>query len=473
MRKTKIICTIGPATDSPERLKALTESGMDCARLNTSHGNAEYLRKVINRIRKIAQKLKPGLSVILDLSGPKVRVGTLPEPLTLHRGETAVMVKEGVSHEGKVIPLTSTGFFSHIKKGDLIYLSDGSIKLRAISVSRDSIRTEVLEGGILTSHKGVNIPGHEGKYILTQSDIHFIEFGVVNQVDWIALSFITSERDIMQARKAIQSKGADIPIIAKIERAEAVENIEKIIRVADGIMIARGDLGVELPVEEIPIIQKRIIGLCNRSGRPVITATQMLSSMVLQPIPTRAEVTDVANAVLDGSDAVMLSEETAVGKYPIRSVKMMSRIIERAESCYPYLRSYGNRTVSDSIAHSTAEIAMEIDAEAIVTFTRTGMTAINVSKFRPRPPIIAIAHDEKVLRRLSLVWGCVPLETVEESIDPDKTISEVIEMSVRKGIIEGKGHVVLTSGFPFGKPGSTNTIRVLKIKDILEKQPTS
>jgi len=470
MRKTKIVCTIGPSSDTPGRIRDLINSGMDCARLNTSHGSVEYHRTVMNRIRRITRKIKQGFSVILDLSGPKIRVGNLREPLALHRGETVALVREGRESdhdEGKAIPVISSGFFVHLKKGDTVYLSDGSIRLRVLTSGRNLVYAEVIEGGVLTSHKGVNIPGISGEYMLTRADKHFIEFGIVNQVDWIALSFITSERDVMQAKKAIQSKGADIPVIAKIERAEAVENIKKIIRVSDGIMIARGDLGVELPVEEIPIIQKRIIELCNSSGKPVITATQMLSSMVLQPNPTRAEVTDVANAVLDGSDAVMLSEETAVGKYPVKAVRIMSRIIERAETLYPYLRKYETATVNESIAHSTAEISMEIGAEAIVTFTRTGMSAINVSRFRPGVPIIAIAHDEKVLRKLSIVWGCVPLGVVPENSDPESAIGDVLKISAEKGITGKKGYIVLTSGFPFGEPGSTNTIRVIKIENIM------
>lgn len=458
MRKTKIVCTIGPATDSAEVLGELIRAGMNVARLNFSFGDRDYYGKLIKMIRESSNKLQKHVAILQDLAGSKVRVGKLEKPVILHRGEKVVLGEGG-------IPVSHPDFFEGLSIGDEIYLADGAIKLKVTKVRRGRIVAEVLEGGILSSHKGINVPNKSSELSsLTEKDLKDLEFGLRKGIDWVALSFVKSEKDVLVARDVVRD---EVPIIAKIEKREAVKNLKRIIEVSDGVMIARGDLGVEVPVEDIPILQKRIIRICNELGKLSITATQMLKSMIVQPYPTRAEVTDVANAVLDGSDALMLSEETAVGNYPVESVKVMGRIIERIESMYPYLRDYPPRNVSESIAYSAAKMSMDVGAEAIITFTRTGSTAIQVSRYRPSVPTFAVTHDERTLRKLSLLWGCNPLMYVSKDEAPERVISYVLEEGVKRGILSKESIAVVTSGYPFGKPGTTNTVRVLKVGEVL------
>lgn len=466
VRRTKIVCTIGPASESQETIEKLIKAGMDVARLNMSFGTQKYHRNLIERIRKASKKAAKPIAVLMDLSGAKMRIGRLKSPITLHRGDRIRLTSES-EENGISIPVSCPEILSTLKKGDTVHLADGTIRLRIVSSGEREVVAEVIEGGYLTSHKGITFPEKLNLPSLTEKDIEDLKFGVEAGIDWVAMSFVRSAEDVMALKNAVASIGRDVPVIAKIERKEAVKNLEEIIRVADGIMIARGDLGVEMPVEEIPIIQKKAIKLANRAGKPVITATQMLKSMVVQTTPTRAEVTDVANAVLDGSDALMLSEETASGSHPVEAVRVMDRVIRKAESIYSYLQDHPAESVTQSIAGSAARMAEEVNARAIITFTRTGTSAIQISRYRPRAPVIAAAHSPEVLRGLSIVWGCIPLTAISSHRPPEELLESSIGESIERGYLEENSTVVVTSGIPFGKPGTTNTIRILKAEEVL------
>ncbi len=464
-RKTKIVCTIGPSSESQETIERLVNAGMDVARLNMSFGTREYHRELIERIRAASEKASKPVAILMDLSGAKMRIGRLRSPLTIHRGEK-VRLTSDEDESGASIPVSSPEILKNLKEGDTIHLADGTISLRVVSAGENEVVAEVIEGGYLTSHKGITFPEKINLPPITEKDVEDLKFGIRMGVDWVAMSFVRDAGDVEKLKSLIGNAG-DIPVIAKIERREAVENLEEIVKASDGIMVARGDLGVEMPVEEIPVIQKRVIRLANKAGKPVITATQMLKSMVVQKTPTRAEVTDVANAVLDGSDALMLSEETASGKHPVEAVRMMDRVIRKAESIYSYIHDHPAESVSQSIASSAARIAQEVDAKAIITFTRTGASAINISRYRPCVPLIVAAHSREVLRRLSLVWGCISMAAVSGDMSPDQLLESIVEESIRQGYIEEDSIIVVTSGIPFGRPGTTNTVRVLRAGEIL------
>jgi len=465
-RKTKIVCTIGPASDSPEKIEELIKAGMDVARLNLSFGTENYHSQLIDVVREISDDLGKPVAVLMDLAGPKIRIGRLSSPITLHRGERVILTAdEGENNE---IPISHPEVLGYLKEGNIIHLADGSIKLKVVSARQDQVIAEVLEGGFLTSYKGINFPEIPLDINpITEKDLKDLKLGLKKSVDWVALSFIRSAEDVEQLKERMKGD-LKVPVIAKIERREAVKNLERILEVADGIMIARGDLGVELPLEEVPVVQKMAVKMANRVGKPAITATQMLKSMVVQAQPTRAEVTDVANAVLDGSDAVMLSEETATGKYPVEAVKIMDRIIKKAESMYPYLPDHPAKTVTESIASSAAKISAELRVDAVVTFTRTGTSAIQLSRYRPPVPILVATHDNSTKRRLSLIWGCIPLMSVSHHADFEELISEVVYEGLKRRILNYKGKIVVTSGFPFGEPGTTNTLRVLNVRDVIK-----
>ncbi len=465
IRRTKIVCTVGPASESREMIEKLVDAGMDVARLNMSFGTHDYHRRLIERVRAASEKAAKPVAVLMDLSGAKMRIGRLRSPLTLHRGERIRLTPEEDESEVS-IPVSSPETLNALKEGDIIHLADGTIRLRVVAVGEMEAMAEVIEGGHLTSYKGISFPEKTALPPLTEKDIEDLRFGIEAGVDWVAISFVRCAEDVRMLKDAVSETGRNVPVIAKIERREAVENLEDIIGAADGIMIARGDLGVEMPVEEIPVIQKKAIKLANRAGKPVITATQMLKSMVVQKTPTRAEVTDVANAVLDGSDALMLSEETASGNYPVEAVRVMDRVIRKAESIYSYLQSHPAESVTQSIAASAARMAEEVNARAIITFTRTGASAIQISRYRPRAPVIAAAHSPDVLRRLSVVWGCIPLMAIFRERSPDELLENTVRESIEKGYLERSSTVVVTSGIPFGEPGTTNTIRILRADEI-------
>ncbi|WP_459897420.1 pyruvate kinase, partial [Desulfurobacterium crinifex] len=404
-KRTKIVATLGPASSDKKILKRMVESGLNVVRLNMSHGTHDEHKARIELVREIEKETGRPIPILMDLCGPKIRIGKIPkEPLFLHRGDRIVLTT-GKPAKNK-ITVNYPDLHREVRKGETILLADGAFRLKVKEVRGEDIICEVLVGGPLTSHKGVNLP-HSKLSVpaLTEKDKEDVKFGIENGVDIIALSFVRKAEDVVELKELIRSLGKNIPIIAKIEKPEAVKNIDSILKVADGIMVARGDLGVELPIEKVPVIQKQLIRKANEAGKPVITATQMLKSMVDLPSPTRAEVTDIANAVLDGTDALMLSEETAVGKYPVRVIRTMAKVASEAEKIYLYKRymDMPAKTLQDSLAKSACNLSREVKVKAIVPFTRSGASALAVAKYKPPVPIYAVTHDIETCRRLNLV----------------------------------------------------------------------
>ncbi|MGB9802198.1 pyruvate kinase [Desulfofundulus sp.] len=474
MRRTKIICTIGPACEQVETLMEMMRAGMNIARLNFSHGTHEEHARRIANIRKAASLVGKNIAILLDTKGPEIRLGYLEkEPVVLKAGQRVILTTENIKGTAERLPVTYAGLPRDVAPGNIILIADGLIELRVISCSEREVECEIVHGGELTSQKGVSIPGVPVNLpAITEKDIRDIEFGIEQELDFIAASFVRKPADVLAIRRILEEHGADMDIIAKIESKEGVENLDEIIKVADGIMVARGDLGVGLPVEEVPLIQKSIIEKCNLAGKPVITATQMLESMIHNPRPTRAEASDVANAILDGTDAIMLSGETAAGHYPVEAVKTMARIASRVERALPYeeiLQRRGRvlaRTVTDAISHATCTTAQDLEAAAIITSTETGYTAKMVSKYRPRAPIIAVTPAARVLRKLALVWGVQPL-LVGRTTDTDNMIASAIEVSLAADLIKPGELVVITAGVPVGVHGTTNLLKVHTVGDIL------
>ncbi len=471
MRHTKIVATIGPASDNENLLNQLVENGLDVARLNFSHGTYEEHGQRIDKIKQVAVKNDKYIGIMLDTKGPEVRVGELLQgEMNLEKG-MEVMLSNG-SGPG-IIPITYSGLSGDVEVGTQILLDDGLIGLEVEGIQQDGIKCRVLNGGILKSNKGVNVPGVLLELPpVTDKDVADIRFGIEQKVDFIAASFIRRAADILEIRRILEEKDADISIIAKIETQAAVNNIDEILQVADGIMVARGDLGVEIPSEEVPLVQKEIIRKCNKAGKPVITATQMLDSMISNPRPTRAEASDVANAIFDGTDAIMLSGETAAGKYPVESVVMMDKIANRTEQAVDFKEKVQQRyarfipSVTDSISHASSTISRELNTAAIITPTESGSTARMVSKYRPQVPIIAASPHVRVLRRLSLVWGVTSVK-VAESVGTDDMISAAVTAALGKKLIMHGDMVVITAGLPVGVAGTTNLVKIHVVGEIL------
>ncbi len=464
MPKTKILCTIGPASASSETLRALIESGMNVARLNFSHGTLEGHRRVIRRIRRLSEQLGRPVAILQDLCGPKIRVGPVREPgVRLETGRTLLLTSEPVLGDARRVSVSYPDLVHDVKEGDRILLADGMMELEVTGKEADGILCKVVTGGVLTSNKGITVPtGSVTLPSLTEKDIEDLRFGMEVGVDWVALSFVRSAEDVLRAKKIISEGQREIPVMAKIEKHEAITHIDAIIEAADGLMVARGDLGVELAPEKVPLIQKKVVQKANAGGKPVVIATQMLRSMVDSPRPTRAEAADVANAVLDGADAVMLSEETAVGKYPDEAVRFMARIAESAESDYPHerhLRILPREGVSRSVAHAACVLAGNLGAAAIVASTHSGATAMQISRFRPKTKVIAISPDPGVARRLALFWGCIT-STVEHTEDLDEMIENAMKSSLATGEVRRGDLVIFTAGHPMWVAGTTNMVQV-------------
>lgn len=467
-RKTKIICTIGPSSQSPGIVKELILSGMNVARLNFSHGTHSEHGQTIRTIREISHELNKPIAILQDLCGPKIRVGKIPgNGFHLEPEETITLTTTQATDISKDrIYISYPDLHNDVRTADRILLADGLMELEVIGVFDNEIRCKVITGGVLTSHKGVNLPTSSIRAeTLTEKDKSDLHFGIDQGVDYVALSFVRTAEDILQTQKIINERNADIPVIAKIEKHEALNNIEAIMDSADGIMVARGDLGVEIPLENVPGIQKQLVNRANFAGKPVIIATQMLRSMVNSVRPTRAEAADVANAVWDGADAVMLSEETASGHYPVDAVNIMTRIILDAEKYYPHDRFLSisqQKNIPESVAHASCMLADHLDAAAIVATTRSGFTAIRISRFRPKTRIIALSPDEKTIRRLTLHWGCYP-GFVTDTKDTDVRIEQSVNSAVGTGKVAKGDLIVLTTGHPAWVKGATNMIRVKKI----------
>ncbi|MBW1722803.1 MAG: pyruvate kinase [Deltaproteobacteria bacterium] len=466
MPKTKIVCTIGPSSVAPGILRQLIREGMTVARLNFSHGTPQEHEERVRVLRRLSEEEGRPVAVLQDLAGPKIRVGWIPDPgIRLEPGDTLILTgQEGAeAAEGKV-PLSFPDLPRQVGPQARLLLADGTMEVIVREVRGKDIHCEVVTGGLLTSHKGINLPdGTLDVPSLTDKDIEDLGFGLEIDVDFVALSFVRSAEDILRARAVISQKGdRDVPLIAKIEKHEAIRNLDEIIEAADGIMVARGDLGVEIPLEEVPNVQKQIIRKANLAGKPVITATQMLRSMVDSPRPTRAEATDVANAVLDGTDAVMLSEETAAGAYPVESVRFMVRILESAENHFPhdrFLAMMPRKEVSEAVAHASCLLAEHLEAAAIVAPTRSGLTARNICRFRPARPLLALSPSPRTVRRLCLYWGCIP-RLVPSSGDTDEMIRTAAEAALESGLAGRGERVVITSGHPVWVAGTTNMVRI-------------
>lgn len=465
MTRTKIVCTIGPASESPDVLRSLVENGMSVARLNFSHGDREgHLRK-IRSIREISRAAGRPVAVLADLAGPKIRVGMVPEPgIRLEAGEPFVLTGEPVGGLRSRVSVSYPGLPDEVRPGDRILLADGFMELVVREIDGRDIRTVVVTGGVLTSRKGINLPSGTVRLpSFTEKDRGDLLFGLENGVDFVAVSFVRNAEDVLRVKEIIREQGKDTPVIAKIEKHEALNELDDIMEASDGVMVARGDLGVEIPPEQVPGLQKTLIRQANRAGKPVITATQMLRSMVDAPRPTRAEAADVANAVLDGTDAVMLSEETAVGRYPVQSVQFMNRIAASAEEDFPYdrhLELVPEPDVYESVAHAACVLAGHLGASAVVAPTSSGKTAAQVSRFRPRQRIIAVSPNISSVRRAMLCWGCEPIHSDAPAGDED-----IVDFAVRTALENGRvaqgDLLVVTAGYPFWVPGSTNMIRVL------------
>ncbi len=465
--KTKIVCTIGPATASNRMLMRLVKAGMNVARLNLSHGTEPEHQTQIRAIRGVAAASKTPVGILVDLPGPKIRVGKIsPEPITLRDGSELTLTGRSVVGNQRIVPISHPSILKELEKGDEVSLSDGTIKLAVLTTTKGGVICRVVRGGKLYSEKGVNISGKTfSMSALTETDISLLHFALRNKIDFVGLSYTTTSDDINKAKRLVRAARSKALIIAKIETRQAVERFDEIVQKADGVMVARGDLGVEMEVEDVPILQKRIIEKANGVGKPVITATQMLESMVDHPTPTRAEVTDIANAIFDGTDAVMLSEETAVGAYPIEAVTVMKRVAEITEKNLRYQtlldarRALLRSVVQDSLSFSACEVAYNLNAGCIVAHTRTGTTARRVSKFRSPVPIIALTHSGPVMNRLTLLWGVYPykvkkLSTTAEIFTAAKTTAR------KSGTVGHGGKIVVVCGDPSTPGGTTDLLRV-------------
>jgi pyruvate kinase len=472
MRKTKIVCTMGPSCGTVSILKDMMQSGMNVARLNMAHGELGDHSERIRLVRQAAAEAGVVVPVMMDIKGPEIRIGKLQAPsYELKTGDMLTLTSDVMEGDGSRVSVTYAELPQVIKPGDRVLIDDGLLELKVENVEGTEVHCSVMNGGILKPRKGVNLPGIRTTLPgVTERDIKHIQFGIQEGIDIVAVSFVRNAKDIILIRQLLEEGGAGhIQIVSKIENEEGVEQADEIIEVSDGIMVARGDLGVEIPPEEVPLIQRELIQKCNAAGKPVIIATQMLDSMQVNPRPTRAEVSDVANAVLQGADAVMLSGETAAGQYPAASVRMMASIAERAESTIDYEHHFRNRhsgstsSITEVISQSVVGASLELGARAILTPTESGFTARMVSKYRPKAPIVAMTTNTHALMRLSLVWGVLPVRGV-----PSSTTDDLFAASLRLGTealaLEAGEYVVFTAGVPLGKSGATNLIRVHQIE---------
>ena len=471
-KKTKIVCTLGPASDSEEVLTQLVENGLNVCRFNFSHGDHAEQKVRMDTAKKVREKLNVPVALLLDTKGPEIRTGNFADPeVFLEEGSKFIITMADVIGNKEMCTVSYKGLAEDVVEGDTILIDDGLVGLKVENVVGEEIHCVVENSGIVKNHKGVNVPGVKINLpALTPKDISDIEFGITQGIDFIAASFVRKASDVLAIREVLENNNAtDIQIISKIENQEGVDNLDEILQVSDGLMVARGDLGVEIPTEDIPIVQKQMIKKCNALGKPVITATQMLDSMIRNPRPTRAEVTDVANAIYDGTDAIMLSGETAAGKYPVEAVKVMAAIAKRIEETLDYdtiLRSKGlnNTNVTDAISYATCTTAKSLTASGIVTSTSSGYTARMVSKFRPKTPIIAATPNERTSRQLSLSWGVYTV-MCEQAENTDDLIDNSIEASKNEGYIHEGELVVITTGVPTGVSGTTNLIKVQVISE--------
>jgi len=468
--RTKIVCTIGPASGSPSVIRGMIRNGMCVGRLNMAYGTLEEHRHHIEAVRSAAAQLDKPLALLLDLPGPKYRTGKVRGgEVELRPGTRFVIRTGGGTGDNQGVSVKPPALPRDVQTGDQLILGDGRITLLAEDVSAREVRCLVVSGGALKDNMGLVVPGRvPSSKFLSRQMLGLLDFGMEQQADYFALSFVYDARNVVAVRRALEQRGARIPLVAKIETGEAVKHLDDILAVSDAVLVARGDLGAELPLERVPVLQKQIVGKCNNLGKPVIVATQMLESMVQAPRPTRAEVADVANAVFDGADAVMLSGETAIGRYPEAATGMMSRIAIEAEAALPYQRllaersAYSEAKTDDAIAFNACHTAQQLGAAAIVAFTQSGSTAFRVAKYRPPMPLLALTPSEGVRRRLALVWG-VQAYVVGKPPTVDDMFAQAVRL-VRELRVASKGDlVVVTAGVPIGVAGTTNLLKVLTV----------
>ncbi len=476
--RTKIVSTIGPASREPEVLRTLIEEGIDVARLNFSHGDPETHQENVERIRAAAEEVGRPVAIQVDLQGPKLRIGEVVQAgVALMEGEeTTLIVDDIVGRTPKAIPVQNEAFPQIVEPGDQVLLADGTMELEVLSTSESEVRCQVRVGGRLTSNKGINLPGLAADLpTITEKDREDLAHALRWGIDWIALSFVRSAEGIRELKALIQEltpEDEPVPVMAKIEKPQALDNLQAIIKAADAVMVARGDLGIEIPPEEVPMEQKWIIEACNEAGIPVVTATQMLESMIRNPRPTRAEASDVANAILDGTDAVMLSGETSIGNHPVEAVRTMRRIIREVEATGPEVPARDFQpseeeewepSTADAVGHAAREAARDLNAAALITPTVSGYTARVMSRYRPLQPIVAVTPSPSVQRRLMLHWGVIPL-LAPRADNSDEMIEHAVEAALEEGLVKEGDTVVITAGAARSEPGTTNLMRVYVVE---------
>ncbi|EAH7846104.1 pyruvate kinase [Campylobacter jejuni] len=474
LKKTKIVATVGPASEKEEILRQMIINGVNVFRLNFSHGTHEYHKKNLDTIRKVAKELHIRIGILQDISGPKIRTGELKEPFELKKGDRLdfyreTILGEKIAQNHYKISINQKSILDMLKIDEYIYLYDGSIRAKVVNIDDQKIETIIENDGFLNSNKGINFPNTKINIdVITQKDKNDLLWGIKNEVDFLAISFVQNAHDIDEVREILAQNNAKISIFAKIEKFDAVENIDEIIKSSDGIMVARGDLGIEVPYYKVPNIQKEIIQKANNASKPVITATQMLFSLAKSKTATRAEISDVANAVLDGTDAVMLSEESAVGTDPANAVDIMCQTIIETEKRYPYnkFNDFNDLDNTDKIMRSSAHLATDLNADAIFSLTSSGKSAIKIARYRPNIEIIAVGHSEKTLNSLSIVWGVNPAILVNKSNELTELLKDSVRSSVEKGFMDEDKCYLLTAGFPTGVEGTSNLIRILNKEQI-------
>jgi pyruvate kinase len=468
MRKTKIIATIGPASRSPETLDRLVAAGMDVARLNFSHGTLEEHAEVIANVRAASRRNNRHVAVLQDLGGNKFRLGHMAEAIQLNFGDHVSITNESESDVPYRLPFPEPAILQSLRPGNLVYISDGTVCLEVLEVTPDlEVKTSVRNGGNLSSYKGVNLPDVPiDMPVITESDKIALQFGVEQDVDWVALSFVRTGEDVRYARAHLNQLNSRAPVMAKLERRECIDNLDEILREVDGIMVARGDLGVEMPMEEVPVIQKNMVKKANEAGKISSVATQMLRSMVNSPTPTRAEISDIANAVLDGCDSILLSDEIAIGGYPVEAVRIADAAIVQAEKMYNYYTETPQRDQTQSVAWGATQLTKSLDAKPIV-ITSTGRAAFEMSRFRPENDVLVFSHDEVVQRRVCMAWGLAPKGVIPAEPDVAKLVTLLVDEAMATGLVSERDTVTLVHGFMTGVTGTTNTIQVLNIREYL------
>ena len=468
MRKTKIVCTLGPATDDEEVLRKLMLAGMNVARLNFSHGTHEEQKKRMDMVKKLRAQLGLPIAILLDTKGPEIRTRDFEGgKVEVKEGDFFTLTTRDILGDSTISSITYPDLYKDVQVGTHILIDDGLVELEVKSISGEDILCTVITGGYISNHKGINVPDvHLNMPYLSEVDVEDILFGIKQDVDFVAASFVRSAKDVLEVRDLLNANGGErINIISKIENSEGVNHIDDIIYVSDGIMVARGDMGVEIPCEEVPVIQKMIIHKVYMAGKQVITATQMLDSMIKNPRPTRAETTDVANAIYDGTSAVMLSGESAAGKYPVESVLMMAKIAERAEAAIDYKKNFyhyergANQNVTDAVCHAACTTAIDLNAAAVVIVTKSGTSARNISKYRPSCNIIAGTTSDKAYRQLNMSWGVTPVH-LEEQSEIFTLFDHAVAAGKKQGLLKEGDKVVIGAGVPLGVSGNTNMLKV-------------